>query len=799
MSYAPTYNPRGNPDPKLGVNNEPAFEIMDLFYALFRWRWFIIFFTIISAVLSFLAASSRDLEYQAVASVLINPLGINVLEGDINTRTESPDVNIALIESQMRIMESRPVIRQTIKNLRDANWQGSSGVVLDLLNDPELTGGSQGLKSKVLSLIGFADVETEEDRELSVISTMRSNIAVYRPQLGYVVELNYKSNDPTKSAVMANAIAQTYLEYDNKSNAEQAQKAAEDLNQQLENLRDDLRNAEIAVENHKRKEGIVSAAGGLANELEFTQVQQDLIEARNKTAAAKITLESVNSLKESGTLPQNLPEAIRSSSIANLRTQLSQAKQRQISLSAQYLPTHPIMRAAELAVQDAQNSVQAEIALIAEAAQLEYNNALRTERELRQEVSSLTNRSFTTNDDLIELRDLQRDAEAKKAVFESFLLRAGQLGQQANVNSSEAKIVSPASEPDSPLDLPGVIVMAGGTIFGFAIACAIVLIGTGVATVNRMMSSYSNRQPDNSAPFAPARMQKRYKPKRDEPNESQKSSGRVSLLGNIFRSNEHYEEQELPVKKAKRESEKSNGSKKSGKSKHKHLQQSLNLPLLHELEIDRGYMIGEAIPFLRESSRSGRFASIVEEVLSFSSNARTRIVLVTGLKDSYGKSVIASNMALAAYQLGYNSVSICMDNENKESMSDFATVITDEIEAAANVQVSGGQNSIAYSKGAFRHFMVRHMDAKNEFQASIELLKLKEHLISNNKRYDLAFIDAPLLDHENQLDKVAELADEVIIAMPKKFKGKMKSGVFGRLGSKAKRIRGLITTDYYMD
>jgi len=794
MSQAHTDRLQRESNQKIGVNNEPAFEIMDLFYALFRWRWFIIFFTIISAILSFLATSARDLEYQAVVSILINPLGINVIEGDINTRTESPDVNIALIESQMRIMESRPVIRQTIMNLRDPNWEGSDAVV-DLLEDPELNGkGQRGLKSKLLDLIGVSEKENDKDTILSVISTMRGQIAVYRPQLGYVVELNYQSDNGRKSAIIANAIAQTYLELESASNANQAEDAAKALDDQLNKLREDLNTAETAVEDHKRDKGIVSAAGGLANELEFTQVQQDLIEARNKAAAAKITLESVNALKESGTLPQNLPEAIRSSSIANLRTQLSQAKQRQITLSAQYLPTHPIMRAAELAVEDAQNSVQTEIALIAEAAQLEYNNALRGQNELTQAVSELTNDSFRTNDDLIELRNLQRDAEVKKTLYESFLLRAGELGQQAQVETDEAKIVSPASPPQDPIDLPGVILMAGGTIFGFIMACAIVLIGTGVATLSRSVSDYDDRQSTRRASTTSPKVVDRNKSRASKQDKVKNTKTTRSLLSNIFSPADDLEDDRKRSDKSKRNK---GTSEKLGKSKKKKPNRSLNLPVLHSLEIDRGYMIAQTIPFLDEDAAGDKISALVEEILSFSAGTRTRIVMVTGIQDAHGKSTLAANFALAAYQLGHESLLIGMDSENKDALYDFANIVSHEMSTASNSKVAGGNNSVQFSDGGFNHFGIKHMDKENTFQANVELMKLKEHLANNTKRYDIAFIDGPMLDDNNQLENVSELVDEVIISMPKKATGKVKSGIFARLGSRSKRIRGLITTQYY--
>jgi len=760
------------------VNNEPAFEIMDLVYALFRWRWFIIFFTIISAILSFLATTARDLEYQAVTSVLINPLGINVIEGDINARTESPDVNIALIESQMRIMESRPVLNQTIKNLNNPDWVASTGV-FDLMNDPEFTGTGRGLKSKFLNLVGLEQKASETDLKLSVLSRMRESIAVYRPQLGYVVELNYKSDNPKKAAIIANAIAETYLELESESNAGQAQKAADDLNRQLQKLRDDLLNAEILVEDHKRDKGIVSAAGGLANELEFTQVQQDLIEARNAAAAAKITLETVNALKESGTLPQNLPEAITSSSIANLRTQLSQVKQRQISLSAQYLPTHPVMRAAQLAVDDAENSVRAEISLIAEAAEVEYNNALRTENELEQEVSSLTNESFSTNDDLIKLRDLQRDAEAKKAVFEAFLLRAGELGQQADVDTNKAEIVSPASEPQAPIDLPGTILVAGGTMFGFIVSCALVLIGTGAATLGRSMNEYGEKRLTKRSGDRSPRGTERQDQMPARRGKLRDRSGSGSLFRNIFNP-----DNELQEKRTKKQSVKDGKTAVGKRSKQKGKQSSvpLNLPVLHMMEVDRGYLIGERIPFLEDSEPGERISDLVEEMLSFSSGSSTRKVLVTGIEASYGKSILASNLALAASRLGYMSALIGMDSENKVSLQDFAAKMDDSTQDA---------------EGSFKYFRIKHIDQTNEFQANVELVKLKEHLGSKMKRYDIAFFDGPLLDDENQLEKVAEMVDEVIIAMPKNTTEKVKAGIFRKLGSRAKRIRGLVTTHFY--
>ena len=164
------------------LNTDPAFDLTQVFLALYNWRYFIILMTVLSAVVSFVLASARAPVYEATTTVLVDPRGIAVIERDINPRTESPEGNVAIIESQRRIMTSDPILREVIEK------EG-------LHKDPEFNKNAAGVLSLVL---GSRENKTTSMNK--VLSRLRKASTTYRAQSSYIIELTVRSQDPEKAA-----------------------------------------------------------------------------------------------------------------------------------------------------------------------------------------------------------------------------------------------------------------------------------------------------------------------------------------------------------------------------------------------------------------------------------------------------------------------------------------------------------------------------------------------------------------------------------------------------------------------
>ena len=71
--------------------------------------------------------------------------------------------------------------------------------------------------------------------------------------------------------------------------------------------------------------------------------------------------------------------------------------------------------------------------------------AVQLEQELAARLAQLKVRSGDVSSELVTLRELERDATAKRAVYESYLLRARETGEQKDVNTANISVISEAT------------------------------------------------------------------------------------------------------------------------------------------------------------------------------------------------------------------------------------------------------------------------------------------------------------------------------------------------------------------
>jgi hypothetical protein len=83
---------------------------------------------------------------------------------------------------------------------------------------------------------------------------------------------------------------------------------------------------------------------------------------------------------------------------------------------------------------------------------------------------------FADNDAQVELRDLTREAAAKTAIYEAFMVRAREITQRQNLDTTNIRVISPPVPPKSRSWPPRTIQVAGfGAIAGMVLGVLAVL------------------------------------------------------------------------------------------------------------------------------------------------------------------------------------------------------------------------------------------------------------------------------------------------------------------------------------
>jgi len=408
---------------------------------------------------------TRERPYVASTRILLDPLGIQVLDGDVLRRTESSDGGAAMVESHMRVLTSESVLKQVVASE-------------NLTEDKEFIGGNSNIISSAIGAVKglFAEKRPPSDPTIKAFFNLQKAVDTSRPQRSYIIDLYVKTKDADKSARLANVIAQTYIESEVEARSGLAQRASGTLTARLNELRTELAEAESAVELYKSRNNILETNGSKVNEQELEQLNRLLVEAEARTSLARSNLEQIEAAQLSAGDLNNIPEALSSSTISGLRIRLAAALQQRSVLSAELLPSHPSMTAADAQVTVVTQQIKQELSRIIGRARADVERALAEQRQIERRLDTIKQSTFVTNDARVRLRELTRDADTKRAIYESFLLRARELGEQQGVDTNQARIISNAVPPLRPSGPSSILILVAALVIGVAAGIMVALV-----------------------------------------------------------------------------------------------------------------------------------------------------------------------------------------------------------------------------------------------------------------------------------------------------------------------------------
>ncbi len=417
----------GATQPSVPVTANGSFGLVDIPGAFWRQKWLVlalpILFALVTAAYTMLL---RD-QYFAAAQILVDPRELRVLATDVSPAGLNSDSITAYIESQSRILLSTDMLKRIVDRERlskDTEFASPSGILARLI--PQTRGG---------------------DETLRVAEVLRRKMSVRRGERTFIIDVGVTTETPEKSARLANAFATAFLEDQTNTRAEQARRVNTAITSRLNELRDRVRQSEDQVENYKNQKNIVGASGKLVTEEQLAAVNSQLAFARSRVADSKAKFEQIESIKAQTLERGSIPEAISSQTIGLLRQQLGEAQRRAVSLSTSLGPMHPEYLAAQSTLRDAQRAVGEEIGRIRQAAKAEFDRSQSNEKSLAAQVDNLKKQTLDGGRDTVGLRERERELEANRSIYQSFLQRARETGEQERLDTSNARIITTAFPP----------------------------------------------------------------------------------------------------------------------------------------------------------------------------------------------------------------------------------------------------------------------------------------------------------------------------------------------------------------
>lgn len=444
------------------VTSRP-FDLKSLVDAFLR-RWRLFAAVVIAVVLLAITVSLilRPV-YEATANIRIDPIQKSAIDIAATAGGAPPDQ--ALVDSEVKLMQSRDVARAVVRSL-------------NLTADPEFNRKRSS---------GSSSSAPPEEAATDIVL---KHLEAAREGSTYIVDLKFKSHDAAKAALIANALAEEYVRAGIEARAAAAASQSSGLNDRLSALDNEVKQADAAVAAYKANNGIVSASsGGTITEQQINTLTEELGTAESDAAAARAKYDAAHAqVMQSGI--DSVSSVLNAPEIVELRKQLADAQREQADINSRYGPKHPESIKITQQLQSLNRQLHDESMQIINGLQSDAQAAEARVTALQSNLNRLKGEQNNDSRASVVADTMEREAEAKRTTYNQLAASAQQVNQQEHSNLSQAQIVSHASIPDKPTFPNKPLFAAMGAALGLTLGAITVFLveffDSGVRTVEEV-------------------------------------------------------------------------------------------------------------------------------------------------------------------------------------------------------------------------------------------------------------------------------------------------------------------------
>jgi uncharacterized protein involved in exopolysaccharide biosynthesis/Mrp family chromosome partitioning ATPase len=753
LAYDQPINPpktEAAPQPR----NAASFSVMDLTRLLWRRKVAIVAAALICACTAVMIGKSLTPRYAATAQLYVDPRELQLVDRELTPRSQDIAGLSMVVESQARLITSNNVLLRAIEDTR-------------LDKDSEFGGEANSLLRSLLGLVGLSGGPTAaaNSGKMSALDALNRHINVKRTDRTYVVDIEVWSVDPAKAAMLANAVSSAYLAESKQSQADAARRATTDLSGRLKELQDRLRTSENTLAVYKAQNNFVGTQDTLVSDQQLSAITQRLANAHALTLDAQAKYDQIEAGRRGATDAGAIPEALQSPTIANLRAQYAEARRKYAELSSELGPLHPSLKNMEKQVDDLRKNITEELNRFSQSAKNDLTRARDYEASLTKALDSQKHQSVDLSQASVRLRELERDVEANRNVYQSFLKRSRETEEQETLNTSAARIIGEATTPQRRVFPPAMslIAMIGFAIGALAAAAWIVAVdrlsipGAAVATQTPVKRPRATLSPDMKISIEPPQQPVAQS---DPPKKPAVAAIEKPLIARL---------QETDVLRT--------------------LTGILAVPGVSDVT-RMGW------PTLRANTPPGAFVTAIHQLCETttkrSPGGLTPVMAMIGAGNSAGRTVVALNAALAAARDGVRVLMIDADH-TEHALSDKVNGLG-KTEASRFGWLSIGSKAsraVKTANGISILPAVKGSDGK-----ASEAIRKAIAQARSSADYDLVILDGPAMPWDASDRKLLELADGLVAVLPVNLDiNDAMEDVIKALGDAERRLVGVVLNE----
>ena len=401
--------------------NDDEIDLSSLFRTLWRGKLWIALCGLLALLLGgYYAYGLAVPVYTAKAAIALESRQEQVM--DIESVVTGLGGDQSTINTEVEVLRSRGLIEDLVMDM-------------NLLEDPEFNTRLQPApRFSVGQAIGFIrslfskpeEPQPTTERAIldSTINTVLGSISASNLRQSFVFEITVTTEVPSKSAAMANRLAELYIQDQISVKFEKTEQATSWLSERVSGLQIELETAQAELKDFSTNTELVNAET-------LAALNRQLKDLRDRRSTLVTQAEATESRL------QVLEEARKASPAAFVEI-------------ANDAALNQVYRRLEDGNVGAETAFEARADALITRAELEAARAMSQLSAIEASITEVSNRIDNQSEELVILEQLQREVEASRLLYEAFLSRLKETSIQQGIQQADSRILSRAVVPSGP-------------------------------------------------------------------------------------------------------------------------------------------------------------------------------------------------------------------------------------------------------------------------------------------------------------------------------------------------------------
>jgi succinoglycan biosynthesis transport protein ExoP len=393
-----------------------------------------------------------------------------------------PDTAIARSEAQ--ILKSRALLATVAKKLELDKDPDLNPYLRDPSPIAAAIGRMTGWLEGGAQWIGLIDpdengvpIATPEDIVWSeVVASMLKRLDIRTDGKSYVIYVEFESDSPTTSASVVNTLMKSFIEGQITSSSDALVEANSWVKQRAEDLRKEVDAADQKVQQYRTQYGLVETRNGTVSSQQLSELNSQLALARADRSQAEARFQQAKEEARNPNGGDTTSEVLSSLLVQRLREREAEIIQRQADMSTRLGSAHPQVQSAAKELADLHSQIRREIGKVLVSLEKQVEIARTRERSIDAQLRDLQGRATKSAESEVGLRSLEKEADTKRNVYQTFLSTAQQTAEPSRINQANTHVVSSAIAPVYPFSPRKKLFAIGGMFIGFLLAAALSLL-----------------------------------------------------------------------------------------------------------------------------------------------------------------------------------------------------------------------------------------------------------------------------------------------------------------------------------